>query len=108
GAGDGAALTRAWKFDHNWREGKPQERWQSFWVKPSAADTHQEKIDGVERDPKSADFLRPAKGSELATKGAGGDDPALPVYVGAVQPEGTQAWDWGKTWKALTEKAERK
>ena len=29
-------------------------------------------------------------------------DRSLPAYVGAVPPEGVEAWDWEKTWKALT------
>jgi hypothetical protein len=28
-------------------------------------------------------------------------DRSLPVYVGAVPPEGVEPWDWEKTWKAL-------
>src|SRR5262249_1627632 len=45
-------------------------------------------------------FLRPNKGSELATEGAGKVDPSLPSYIGAVPPEGVAAWDWSRTWLA--------
>ncbi len=46
-------------------------------------------------------FLRPPKDSPLARGGAGETDPSLPVYVGAVPPEGVQPWDWQKTWDML-------
>lgn len=37
----------------------------------------------------------------LASAGAGVSGPALPAYVGAVPPEGTEPWDWDRTWKTL-------
>ncbi|HYT91428.1 MAG TPA: hypothetical protein VEL76_22130 [Gemmataceae bacterium] len=62
-----------------------------------------DKIDVLSRNPEEpAKFLRPAKNSPLASKGAGGD---LPSYVGAVPPEGVEAWDWDRTWKARTGKS---
>src|SRR5262249_57780733 len=59
----------------------------------------QAKIDGVNRDLKAPDFLRPAKDSPLATAGAGQEDPSLPRYVGALPPEGAEPWDWDRTWR---------
>src|SRR6185436_19005458 len=57
-------------------------------------------IEGVERNPANLDtFLRPAKGSPLATSGAGQSDPSLPSYVGALPPEGVEPWDWERTWR---------
>jgi len=62
--------------------------------------------DGVNRDPKSPDFLRPAKDSPLATAGAGSDDLSLPRYVGALPPEGVPPWDWDRAWRSATKTTE--
>jgi len=51
--------------------------------------------------------LRPAADSPLATGGAGKDDATLPLYVGAVPPKGTPAWDWDKTWRWRMKKTHR-
>jgi hypothetical protein len=103
-ARDGKALLKAWRMDHNWREGKAPVGADPFslgWVPRAREDVLQEQIRGVGRDPeKAADFLRPEKGSELATKGAGQTDPWLPSYVGALPPEDVEPWDWGRVWMA--------
>jgi hypothetical protein len=94
-------LASRWSFSHNWREVKhpatpPAEP--DGWVPPGKLVKVKEKID-VERDPRSPDFLRPKKGSPLATQGAGQVDPTLPSYVGAVPPEGVEPWDWERAWR---------
>jgi hypothetical protein len=102
--GDGAALHKAWRLDHNWREAE-KPRGTSIadrgWIPPGEDDVLRGRIVGVNRDPDNpADFLRPQKGSPLATKGAGQTDPALPSYIGALPPEGVEPWDWERTWQA--------
>lgn len=104
GFGDGEAIARLWRIDHNWREGKPPARdvaWRQAWIPPSKDDVLKEQIDGVNRDQEELrHFLRPARDSLLATAGAGKTDPSLPSYVGALPPEGTPPWDWDRTWRA--------
>jgi hypothetical protein len=102
GAGDGAAVLQAWRWDHNWRELKEVIGWPKGWIPVARADTWKPRIEVLSRDPHHADFLRPAKDSPLATGGAGKDEADLPRYVGAVPPEGAAEWDWDKTWKALS------
>jgi hypothetical protein len=102
GPGDGTAVAKAYDFGHNWREGRePAGANARAWVPPdpNKGDVLKEKIDGVNRDPKSPDFLRPEKNSALATAGAGNEDPSLPRYVGALPPEGTDPWDWDRAWR---------
>ncbi len=101
GPGDGKALHLAWQWGNNWRETPVvvgTDDLAKSWIPVAPADQRRDEIVVLSRDPKAADFLQPAKDSPLATAGAGGD---LPVYVGAVPPVGTTAWDWGQTWKAL-------
>jgi hypothetical protein len=101
GPGDGRTVANVWEFSHNWTD----------FVRPPGADPYdpgrippdpktgnvqKEKINGVNRDPKSPDFLRPDPKAPLATAGAGNEDPSLPRYVGALPPEGTDAWDWDR------------
>ena len=104
GPGDGTALSRAWKFDHNWRETRIPEGESveaKGWIPPSVDDVRREEIKDVRRDRKDpATFLRPEKDSGLATKGAGVSDPSLPSYVGALPPPGVEPWDWNRTWLA--------
>jgi hypothetical protein len=99
GPGDGEAYVRAWKFGWNWREGKAPPSGQG-WLPPTDRDVHKERLDDVERDPRSPHFLRPVPGSPLAAEGAGHEDPALPCYVGALPPEGVEPWDWDRAWPA--------
>ena len=104
GAGEGDALHRSWRLDHNWREAeKPKgtSLRERGWIPPGPADVLQGSITGVKRDSGDrANFLRPDKGSPAATKGAGQTDPWLPSYVGALPPEGVEPWDWDRTWRA--------
>jgi hypothetical protein len=105
--GDMQKLLDAWRFSHNWREitappdGDPNA---AFWI-PGPRDTLKKPIPDLSTRLDTADFLRPPKGSPLATTGAGGSDAEicdrdLPPYVGAVPPVGVEPWDWEKTWKA--------
>jgi nitrous oxidase accessory protein NosD len=102
GPGDGPRLSNTWTFSHNWREAQPptgKSIKDKGWIPPRPGDTLSERIDRVNRDPKSPDFLRPAKDSPLATEGAGNEDPSLPRYVGALPPEGAEPWDWDRAWR---------
>ncbi|MBC7855884.1 MAG: protein kinase [Pirellulaceae bacterium] len=101
GPGDGKALHGVWEWGNNWRETPViagTDLLSQSWIPVAPADQRRDEISGINSDPKAADFLQPAKDSQLATAGAGGD---LPGYVGAVPPSGTTAWDWDQTWKAL-------
>jgi serine/threonine protein kinase len=102
GPGDGTVLAKAYDIGHNWREGRPPTGANAKgWVPPDPmkGDVFQEKIAGVNRDPKSPDFLRPDPKLKLATAGAGNEDPSLPRYVGALPPDGTDPWDWDRAWR---------
>jgi serine/threonine protein kinase len=99
GPGDGKQAQRAWRLARNWRELKPTKDWGKSWIPPSNQDVVRKHIAVKSRDPDSADFLRPARDSPLATGGAGETDPSLPLYVGAVPPEGLDPWDWRRTWQ---------
>jgi hypothetical protein len=104
--GDTAELLKAWRFSHNWREisePKSGEANAKFWIPAGPKDMLKKPIEVLSREPADADFLRPPKHSTLAEVGAGLSDKALPLpsYVGAVPPEGVEAWDWSVTWKAL-------
>jgi hypothetical protein len=100
GPGDGAAVAKTYRLSHNWREGKDWKA-EKGWIPPDAkkGDVLAAKIEDVNRDPKSATFLRPEAKSPLATAGAGNEDPSLPRYVGALPPEGTEPWDWDRAWR---------
>ncbi|HVS36365.1 MAG TPA: hypothetical protein VMS17_12435, partial [Gemmataceae bacterium] len=103
GFGDSAALLERWSFRCNWRETKRPAKSPSEpdgWIPPGKEDVLSDKIEGVNRDPKSPDFLRPDKNSPLATQGAGTKDGSLPAYIGALPCEGTPPWDWDRTWRA--------
>jgi hypothetical protein len=80
GPGDGEAYRKAWRFDHNWREGRPPPP-----------------------PPTSPDFLRPPPGSPPATEGGGLVDPSLPRFAGALPPRGAPVWDWERTWQIRSE-----
>ncbi len=100
GPGDGTAVARTWRIDHNWREIRSLQGLDRSWVPLGKQDVRQEHFEGLPRDPDRPDFLRPPARSPLATAGAGKEDPSLPAYVGAVPPEGTEPWDWDRTWQA--------
>src|SRR5262249_55227195 len=96
-ATDGAPLLKIMRIHHNCRDlsGK------TLCIPRTAEDHLFNAAFLVSRAPKDPDYLRPRRGSPLATGGAGGD---LPAYIGAVPPEGVAPWDWDRTWKARTEK----
>jgi hypothetical protein len=94
---DGGFLIERWRFGHNWRD---QAGAQANVVVPLApADRKLADPDLMSRTPDDADFVRPRKDSPLVGGGAGGQDSSLPVYVGAVPPEGVRPWDWEQTWR---------
>jgi hypothetical protein len=99
GDGDGSALLKAWRFDHNGREWKPASGVSpaKTWVPAGGSDLPSHQLKLRSRDVNQAGFLVPDKESALATAGAGNEDPSLPVYVGALPPEGTDPWDWDRT-----------
>jgi hypothetical protein len=93
------AKRQPWVVNHNFRKtrrtspGSP-ESWE--WIGASG-DQLLDRLPLLSLEPAHPGFLRPEKGSALATGGVGGD---LPGYVGAVPPEGVEPWDWQKTWQA--------
>jgi hypothetical protein len=97
--GDVESLGKAWTFANNWRETRSLAD-EKAWIPPSATDVIRETIEGIDRDPASPDYLRPAADSPLATEGAGRTEPSLPLYVGALPPAGVDPWDWDRTWLA--------
>ncbi len=110
--GDVPRLLKAWRFSHNWRETSPppaDNRYAKAWISPGPNDVLMNPIPKISRDRDNQQFLRIPNDSELATKGAGKSDPALPLpaYVGAYAPDGADGakdeWDWLKTWKALSQ-----
>src|SRR5262249_51620617 len=106
GPGNGQLLHDAgWQLMNNWREGRrptgvtaPEKA----WIPPGPTDVVPTRIPVLSREVGDANFLRPARNSLLATKGAGETDPSLPSYVGAQPPKGIESWDWDRTWKART------
>jgi serine/threonine-protein kinase len=98
---DGTTVAQTWRVERNWRETPALTGEAALgWVPPGPKDVRRDRIDGIDRDPKSPRFLRPDKGSPLAAEGPGQDDPTLPPYVGALPPEGVEPWDWDRTWRA--------
>src|SRR5262249_32788771 len=92
-----------WQLKHNWREVRRPtgvSQIERAWIPPGPTDVIQERIPVLSREVGDVNFLRPTKGSPLATGGAGQTDPWLPSYVGALPPDGVEPWDWDRTWKA--------
>jgi hypothetical protein len=104
GPGDLTALTKLWRFRCNCRDASGQEV--AFKVPILSEDKLLEKADLLSRTPNHADFLRPREGSALAKEGAGRNDPSLPIYIGAVPPEGVEPWNWDRTWRARFTRSE--
>jgi hypothetical protein len=82
---------------HNWREIGPKKaaafRFPDRWV-PACPNNHLEvPLRGLSSRAGDPIFLRPNKGSPLATAGAGQTDPSLPSYIGAVRLEGVEPED---------------
>jgi nitrous oxidase accessory protein NosD len=101
GEGDpdgGEALFKLWSCHHNWRDCAGQ---RANWTLPLAPGDRQVTLsDLASSDSRQPEKVRPRKNSPLATQGAGGVDPSLPTYVGALPPEGVEPWDWSRTWNA--------
>jgi serine/threonine protein kinase len=94
----GGTIKAAWGFRNNARE---QTGGLMALVSVPVANTDL-KLDRVEllsRNPAEPDFLRPAKDSPLAARGAGQSDPRFPTYIGAVPPVGIEPWDWDRAWR---------
>jgi hypothetical protein len=99
---DSKNLSTLWDFKCNWRDLRGAS---PAMATPLAVRDHKlPKVVFVSRAPSSPDFLRPLPDSELASGGAGKNDPSLPTYVGAVPPVGMEPWDWEKTWKLRAQK----
>jgi hypothetical protein len=86
-----------WQFSHNFRDQSGLEAKRA--AMPLANDDRELRFAWFmsHSDADDPDFLRPRVDFPLAKGGAGGD---LPTYVGALPPEGVEARDWQKTWKA--------
>jgi serine/threonine protein kinase len=95
---DSRMLLDIWRFGQNFRDRAGAK---TKGTMPLGKDLELDLDWLISRTATDPDFLRPKLGTPLAKGGAGGD---LPSYVGAVPPEGVQAWDWQKTWKARMEK----
>jgi len=95
-------LFEAWRCDHNHRDlsgsGTP------FVIPLGSKDAKLQMAQIMGFDAAQPDRVRPVKDSSLAKDGAGKDDPSLPVYVGALPPEGVAPWDWDRTWRARVSK----
>jgi hypothetical protein len=98
------AAVHRWRFGGNWRDFSGS----AYLIPLGAGDHKLTAAVRLERNPSRVDFLRPHAKSKLATGGAGNADPSLPLYVGALPPEGGQAWDWDRTWPARVGKVKDK
>src|SRR5262249_38100895 len=102
--GDGAEVLRVWDVAGNWREVSLSVRDDpdlgKAWIPPGPKDVRQDRIEGIDRDPKSPGFLPPDPQSPLASQGRRPDALPLPRYVGALPPAGAEPWDWDRTWQA--------
>src|SRR5262249_16316815 len=96
--GDVRALCRLWQFGYNGRDLSGAFDVARLPMGPT--DQQFDKPPLVSLKPTEAGFLQPVKDTPLCSKGAGTVDPTLPVYIGAVPPEGVPAWDWDRTWQA--------
>jgi nitrous oxidase accessory protein NosD len=105
-AGDFRALSRLWRLGYNGRDLSGEN--ESMRLPPEPTDQQFDKPPLVSLKPTDPGFFRPVKDSPLCSKGAGTVDPTLPVYIGAVPPEGVPAWDWDRTWQARMTKTEDK
>jgi hypothetical protein len=90
-----------WRIEHNRRlahAAAPSGPEENEWV-PATKDQVVDRLAVLSEDASHPNFLRPDAKSDLATKGAGQEDPSLPTFVGAVPPEGVPPWDWNRTWR---------
>jgi serine/threonine protein kinase len=105
--GEGKSVQQAYRVTGNWREFREPRADTTegrAWVPPTE-DVRRDNIEGVIRDPKSPDFLRPLANSSLATQGDRSADPELPPYVGARPPKDDKEWDWDRTWQKRANRA---
>src|SRR5262249_36430434 len=100
--GDVKSLNESWRFDHNWRDVSGSQS--GFTIPLAPGDRAFKDVALLSRLPHRPDFMRPPADSPLAAGGAGREDVSLPVYVGAVPPQGVEPWDWDNTWKARVKK----
>jgi len=100
GPGEPLLVAARWTVDRNWREAIRPTSGDPIgvlgWVPPSEADALRDEIAVLSRDATSKDFLRPAADSPLATGGVSAE--GLPPFVGAVEPKGSEPWDWSRAW----------
>ncbi len=88
---DPVPFLRLWRFRGNYRDlsgGAPSR------VLPLAPE--ERRLTEADRESLSVDTIghwRPKSQSDLGTKGVGGRDGSLPVYAGALPPEGVEAWN---------------
>jgi hypothetical protein len=104
-AGGDRQILDQWRIEKNWRQvhrPDPSAPEAKEWI-PDTKDTVVDKIELLQIDPQHADFLRPAKGSPLLSSGAGDD---LPIYVGAVPPDGVGPLDWSKIAKDFRKRSQ--
>jgi hypothetical protein len=100
--GDFQTLRKLWRWRRNHRDQSSLDPGGSFPM--GIFDRGLEWSALESSNPSRPETVRPLKGSSLAVEGAGVDDPSLPVYVGALPPEGVEPWDWGRTWRARASK----
>jgi hypothetical protein len=93
------ALLQQWHFADNVRDGASLNGL-GILMPLAEGDRKLAQITLLSREPRQADFGRPARALLVADSAAGKNDPSLPAYVGAVPPEGAQTWDWSRTWQA--------
>jgi hypothetical protein len=99
GPGEGTTVAGVWHVGHNARQAALPANLRG-WIPLAEEDVRLTAQDQVNRETKDVhNFLRPTKDAPMALKGAGLKDPTLPSHIGALPPEGTQPWNWDRTWR---------
>src|SRR5262249_13592688 len=101
--GDSEKLLKMWQFHHNRRDQSGSGA--AFLIPLSPADGLFKRDEMLSVAKDDLDRVRPKKDSPLATQGAGTRDSSLPLYIGALPPEGDPPWDWDRTWQGMAKKA---
>jgi hypothetical protein len=91
----GGLVKTAWDFRDNARE-KTGGLMALASVPVADDDLKLTRVELLSRNSSDPNFLRPPKDSPLASRGVGRSDPRFPKYIGAVPPEGAEAWDWDR------------